>query len=183
MLDIAPEMSRFHKGARTLVKKYQGFWKNPIEVLQRTLVQDKIGDQTGLAYMLWARRIELYADFKVDPLAPKKLSEVNSLISVLDHLGVDAKVTNYIEKVGETCLGRRFCITKGASMGLVPPLAKVGDRIALILGAQTPFVLRQKLATGDSITEYELVGECYFWSMMNRGGDMNPQMKERILLV
>lgn len=57
---------------------------------------------------------------------------------------------------------RRFCSTKGGRMGLVPGAALEGDHIAVILGADTPFVLRS--AGADF---YALVGECYIHGIMN----------------
>lgn len=64
------------------------------------------------------------------------------------------------------CSGeRRFCITKGGFMGLVPKYTQPGDEICLFSGGQTPFVLR-----GDHTTQpetHQLVGEAYIHGMMD----------------
>lgn len=58
-------------------------------------------------------------------------------------------------------LGRRFVITKSGHFGLAPPAAEVGDKIALIQGADVPFVIRK------TQNAFELVGEAYIDGMMD----------------
>lgn len=56
---------------------------------------------------------------------------------------------------------RRFVITKGGYMGLVPDSACIGDHIAVLAGGSMPFVLRRvetRQVRGDA---YILIGGCY----------------------
>lgn len=51
-------------------------------------------------------------------------------------------------------------------MGIGPPGMHTGDHIGLVLGACTPYVLRENV---DSLAEegaYALVGECYLHGLM-----------------
>lgn len=62
--------------------------------------------------------------------------------------------------------GRTFFITHRGYMGLGPPGMHAGDHIGLILGACTPYVLRESV---DNLAEegtYALVGECYLHGLM-----------------
>jgi hypothetical protein len=59
--------------------------------------------------------------------------------------------------------GRRVCVTRKGYVGLVPPLTMIGDVIVIIVGAQTPFVLR---AAGTKRSK-QLVGECYVHGVMD----------------
>jgi hypothetical protein len=45
--------------------------------------------------------------------------------------------------VSKVCTGRRFVVTKTGYVGMVPKEAEKGDVIALLGGAQTPFVIRR----------------------------------------
>lgn len=81
---------------------------------------------------------------------------------------------------------RKFAAIGGGYMGLVPAGTKVGNVIAIIQGAQTPFVLRP---LGQVVSEelptrivYELVGECYVHGMMD-GEMMMSQDLTAMLLV
>lgn len=71
--------------------------------------------------------------------------------------------------------GRRFCCTNNGYLGMVPVLAKKGDKICAFLGAATPFVVRPK---GDGV--YQLVGECYVHCMMNGEILKLPNFEERL---
>ena len=51
----------------------------------------------------------------------------------------------------------------GPHIGVLPNDAACGDRIALLLGGRTPFVLRPVAGT----REYELVGACYVHGIMD----------------
>ncbi len=69
-------------------------------------------------------------------------------------------------------LGRRLCITKRGYIGAVPPLAREGDVVYLIQGAQAPFVLRSVATTDTGSNEsssnsFKLVGEAYVHGIMD----------------
>lgn len=48
----------------------------------------------------------------------------------------------YTELLHNSYIGRRVCITSEGYVGLVPSLTQKDDIIAILLGAQTPFILR-----------------------------------------
>jgi hypothetical protein len=48
-------------------------------------------------------------------------------------------------------------------IGLVPPKTKVGDKVCILFGGRTPFLLRD--AGGG---KHVLVGECYIHSVIDR---------------
>ena len=70
----------------------------------------------------------------------------------------------FVMAMARCSAGRRFCTTRFGYMGMVPPLCKPGDVVCIILGAQTPYIIRR--STDDEST-YELVGECYIHGMMD----------------
>ena len=57
---------------------------------------------------------------------------------------------------------RVFCSTKQGRIGLVPCTTQTGDLVAVIMGADVPFVLRL-----SGVGTYELVGDCYIHGVMN----------------
>lgn len=57
---------------------------------------------------------------------------------------------------------RKFCSTKHKRIGLVPHTIKSGDLVAIIIGADVPFVLRP-----TNTGRYELVGDCYIHGVMD----------------
>ena len=59
------------------------------------------------------------------------------------------------------CIGRRFFITTKGFMGLAPAIAQVGDKVCLISGCCTPFIIRPE---GPN---YALVGESYVHGVMD----------------
>lgn len=67
------------------------------------------------------------------------------------------------------CHQHRFALTKRGYMGLVPHCARVGDRIAIFLGAPVPFVLRttgERIGKQDRVTMH-LVGDAYIHGIMD----------------
>ncbi|KAF3005197.1 hypothetical protein E8E13_010776 [Curvularia kusanoi] len=70
-------------------------------------------------------------------------------------------------------LGRRFFVSKAGHFGLAPPGAQEGDRVAVLLGAKTPFILRE--VSGN----YQIVGESYAHGLMN--GEAIDQWRQGIL--
>ncbi|PMD13761.1 hypothetical protein NA56DRAFT_585136 [Hyaloscypha hepaticicola] len=85
--------------------------------------------------------------------------------------------------MGQGCSERKFCVTKGGYIGLVPPGSEVGDQIWVFLGAPTPYVLRRKAPVNvhekpfGELT-FALVGECYVDEMMD-GEILEKDEKER----
>jgi hypothetical protein len=66
---------------------------------------------------------------------------------------------------------RRFFVTEKGCMGWAPIHTCSGDLVCIILGAETPFVLRrhgmeQSIGNQNTPRFYSLVGECFVYGMM-----------------
>ncbi|KAF2035384.1 hypothetical protein EK21DRAFT_53849, partial [Setomelanomma holmii] len=62
--------------------------------------------------------------------------------------------------------GRRMFVTEMGFIGLWPELTKVEDKVAILLGGSTPFMLREEPSEfGPSI--YRLLGDCYVHGVMD----------------
>ncbi len=68
----------------------------------------------------------------------------------------------YLKFMGVACGGRRVCCTSSGHIGLLPATTERDDIIAIVLGAQTPFILRPV-----SRNRFKLVGQCYVHGIMN----------------
>lgn len=53
-------------------------------------------------------------------------------------------------------------MTKKGYLGLVPKGAQKGDRVAVRMGSETPFILRKRSAGG-----FEVIGETYVHGIMD----------------
>jgi hypothetical protein len=59
-------------------------------------------------------------------------------------------------------LGRSLAITKKGYLGLVAKGAQKGDRVAVLMGSETPFILRKRSASG-----FAVIGETYMHGIMD----------------
>jgi hypothetical protein len=130
------------------------------EVLWRTL----IGDRTTAVRPAPATMEKVFVDFV------KGMREAqNELLNGTDPMAaapsnLTAAFTGGYGRNSTRAWGnRRLAILAEGYVGLVPPLARHGDAVFLVQGAQTPFVFRQTPVLG----EYELVGECYMHGIMD----------------
>jgi len=77
----------------------------------------------------------------------------------------------YLAAGSLTFARRKFCATKNGYIGWVPPKTKPNDLVFIILGTDTPFILRRCSAgsheDGSQPPVYRLVGECYLHGMMD----------------
>lgn len=78
-------------------------------------------------------------------------------------------VAKYLDLVSGYCNGRLFFRTQKGRIGLVPSLTEVGDRVCVILGWDTPLILRPT-TTGHWL----VVGSCYCHGLMNAEGLLGP---------
>jgi hypothetical protein len=64
---------------------------------------------------------------------------------------------------------RRFCFSENSYVGLVPPFTQTRDSICVMLGAQTPLVIRkvESVAKEREGTRYHLVGKAYFYGLVD----------------
>ncbi len=86
-----------------------------------------------------------------------------------EHPMITADYDQYMKSFGWTVAGRSFIVTENGLMGLVPGTTQVGDVVAVIAGARTPFVLRSLTGDGEGRERFALVGEAYVHGVM--GGE------------
>ena len=82
--------------------------------------------------------------------------------------------------VGATMAGNRLCLTSTGYLGVAPPEAEEGDKVAILWGASRPFILRTSTVPRiDPRATYELIGSCYVQGLMMgelRGQVLEPDM-------
>jgi len=76
-----------------------------------------------------------------------------------------ARATYIMKAQQQAAYGRRFVTTEYGYMGLCPSLARIGDKIVILLGGKTPFILRKTGKKG-----YRFIGECYIHGIMTGKG-------------
>ena len=76
---------------------------------------------------------------------------------------------SYLARVGAVIGGRSFFTTDDGYIGLAPTAIKPGDHVCVILGCQSPFVLRP---CGDG--SHKVVGECYIDGFMESAACLGP---------
>jgi hypothetical protein len=95
------------------------------------------------------------------------------LASVIDQEDLPTSYINYaarfVHSLDKSSSGRRFLVSDGGYMGLAPESAEEADLICIILGGQTPFVLRPH----EDL--YELIGPCYVHGIMD--GEAMEQLR------
>ena len=78
--------------------------------------------------------------------------------------------------------GRRVFVTEEGYFGLGPEGLSVGDRVVVLGGAVTPFLVRGgREGAGDGGRVFELVGESYVHGLMD-GEGLSMTLEERIVL-
>lgn len=77
----------------------------------------------------------------------------------------DFNIAMVEETMRRWAIGRRFCRTAKGEIGFIPADAMAGDKICLIRGHGTPYLIREH---GD---KYLAVGECYFDNFMSLSVD------------
>ncbi|KAI1438830.1 heterokaryon incompatibility protein-domain-containing protein [Xylaria sp. CBS 124048] len=79
-------------------------------------------------------------------------------------------VSRFLEEL-QISLERRLCVTKNGYVGLVPSLTRIGDRVGIFYGGDTPYLVRPETNANTeeeaSVLRCELVGECYMHGMMD----------------
>ncbi|KAE9378215.1 HET-domain-containing protein [Stipitochalara longipes BDJ] len=72
----------------------------------------------------------------------------------------------FAEVAGSACHGRCFFVTKAGFFGIGPGIMEENDPVVILLGADVPFVVREKEKCGDNFGGYALIGECYVHGLM-----------------
>jgi Heterokaryon incompatibility protein (HET) len=77
-------------------------------------------------------------------------------------------IAAYYQKMLRASVGRRFCVTEKGFFALVPASVTPGDRVVLLKGGKTPYVVRPK---SDDL--WRFLGDCYVHGLM-RGEAWDP---------
>jgi Heterokaryon incompatibility protein (HET) len=88
-----------------------------------------------------------------------------------------AKATRFMEAHYRAAYARRFFTTKGRFMGLCPSLTRSGDKVVVLGGGKTPYILRKGWKS-----QHTFIGECYVHGIMH-GESLGQGMKtERFVI-
>ncbi|XXH05340.1 hypothetical protein Hte_011766 [Hypoxylon texense] len=88
----------------------------------------------------------------------------NKVREIWDVWAVARQYVPYLERLYNTCAHRALFVTSKGYIGLAPWNAQAGDKICLLSGGKTPFLLRESKNDNHSF-----VGECYVYGIM--GGE------------
>lgn len=102
-----------------------------------------------------------------------------------EHEKHEEQISYLVREAGELAYGRSFCITSGGYLGLVPRMAKEGDRVAVVHGGPVPFVLHEEEGQrGSTEAVYSLVGDAYFHGLMHGEAlELQSYQEQDIILV
>jgi hypothetical protein len=150
----------------------------------RTLIADTSNDgerinpddgRSGFLYRQWRntfRRAESGFFSVADDFAKMLGGPRSGAIALLCGIE-DQDFKEFHTRVLSATTGNRFVITENGYMGLVPSQAKVGDRICVLHGGATPFVLR------NESQGYRLIEACFVHGIMDgetiKNGVSSPQ--------
>lgn len=80
------------------------------------------------------------------------------------------KYGSYIQRIYDSCAHRSLLVTYRGYMGLAPWNAQIGDKVAILYGGETPFILRNVKGTED----FSLIGEAFVYGLMDGEGMTDP---------
>jgi len=172
----------FHKGDwNTILESFQLIlessyvqtpyqYTDPPQIAQEVFWRLLIGDRT------WTQQPPAPADMCVQFLVYLKIIRIMTVAqgtadnegdprSWEELLGLYEACQQYRQYVACTCAQRRVCVTEKGYVGLVPAFSRIGDRVAVVLSAQAPLVVR-RIEGASQETKYQLVGECYVHGIM-----------------
>ena len=150
------------------------------EALWRTLIGDTVGDMrpapieygsfceeweemTNNIFSIWADNGLTLAGFQKDSYnSDPELRQYFPTNSIEDTTRCH-HYASWTTAAARCLYERRFCVTEKGYFGLLPPGSRIGDRVCVVLGGQTPFLLRQHPLNPT----WELIGECYIHGMMD----------------
>ena len=92
----------------------------------------------------------------------------------------------YLRLINQICRNRRFFVTENGRFGLGTFNLQKGDKVSILLGGKTPFVLRLcGLPRGNTIgrEHYKVVGETFVDGLMYHQGRMEDDSRsEKVIL-
>ena len=170
--NVAHEFLTWHNAAEALIKrpdvreKIATTYEDALNAFIRTLLVDDL--YTGENVVDGTTPItDLEAAYDSALASFAKVVDGADHLSYLKERKMDQPATFQMQTLA-ACSGHRFAVTQNGYIGLVPHCARVGDQIALILGAPIPFILRDsgKSEGGPERRLLQLVGDAYIHGMM-----------------
>jgi hypothetical protein len=171
VLEARPAPDEYEEFVRTLPKFFSKIVAQfkQIEEIQRDRQQDPdIGETPDIAGSEFFDMMGSAYDDNVSMLSEWTIDGI-SLATLKDLVTHSPRWLQFFSAFHP--LSRNFCVTSKGYIGLVPPKTEVGDKVCILFGGRTPFVLRD--AGGG---KHVLVGECYIHGMMD--GEALPQACE-----
>lgn len=103
----------------------------------------------------------------------------------------------YLNSVAEVCNKRKFFITREGLFGLGPAVLKEEDFVAVLLGGDVPFIVREVVGSEEGSLEerksankpvpmdrkFQLIGECYVDGLMQGQGVAGVEIARDITLI
>jgi hypothetical protein len=103
-----------------------------------------------------------------EPLWVAKVTDQAHLDKIVQSISA-MEVQRYQSTISQMTIGRRFIRTTGGRMGFAPKKTQVGDRICIICGGDTPYIIRPIRSF------YRLLGDAYV------SGVMDGEIIDRVL--
>jgi hypothetical protein len=136
------------------------------EVLWRLLIGDRIWTQIPPApadmaeqFVAYLKLTKILLHEALKPVEERYHDCQDDILALLE------RCEQYKQYTSFTCAQRRVCVTEKGYVCLVPAFSKIGDTVAVVLGAQAPLVVRRVEGTAQE-RKYRLVGECYVHGIM-----------------
>jgi hypothetical protein len=168
VLTARPAPDEYEEFVRALPKYYSNIVAQ-FKQIQRDREQDPDVEETpDIAASEFFDKMDSFHDYNVGMVSEWTL-DGTSLATVKDLATNGPRSAQFFNAFRP--LGRNFCVTSKGYIGLVPPKTEVGDKVCILFGGRTPFLLRD--AGGG---KHVLVGECYIHGMMD--GEALPQACE-----
>jgi hypothetical protein len=164
--DVRPAPEEYGELVRTL-PKYCSKICSAVTEIETEPTEDE-DPTTSIPTVEFFNMVDTFLDERMNEASQLTLDGV-PLATVNDLAGATPKSVQFFESLKAN--GRRFCVTEKGYIGLVPPHTELGDKVCVVFGASTPFLLRD---AGEG--KHALVGECYMHAMMD--GEMVPESGE-----
>ena len=128
------------------------------DALWRTLTADQANDQRPAPLEFRQYFQSLWRFLRTSQRFFKSTNNVEATEEFI--LRYKTEALPFLSEMTRTCNNRRFALTHGKYMCLVPDEAEIDDVITLLDGCQVPFLLRQ------SRGKFRLIGDCYVHGIM-----------------
>ena len=160
-----------------------GQWLHDLQRLS-SLIPDTSITSGGAARAVWRTAVadqEVRRGIGKPRLSEEKVRFVHESLKDIDVNLLDAQrftcagLGDYCEQLRVIAQGRRLLLASGIYLGLGPRETEPGDLVFIILGADTPYILRR---SGQDQT-LQLVGEAYIHGVMDgEAMDESPVIEE-----